>query len=92
MPKATKTKSKVVSIPKKVSTPTFDPKKDYSWTAEQEVLVTGLDYSLMYNMLTQELSTDESKLVLSKYQLHQRLAAILKREVEAGNFQEKTAE
>ena len=70
----------------------FDASKQYKWNADQEVVITGLDFSMIYNTLQAEMEKPENQEIIRKYEQYQRMQAILVREVKEGRFVEQTTE
>ena len=63
----------------------FDPKKQYSWEVDTDVVVSGATYGLMRHLCTSILN--EEKYIFAREALN-GLEEVLKKHVENGTFSE----
>lgn len=63
---------------------TYDPTKRYTWTPQDEFVLTGEQFGMILNSLRGIISTPEAAKILVAAQANDSLEAVLARAVEAG--------
>ena len=71
---------------------TYDPSKRYTWTPNDEFVLTGEQFGLILNSLRGVISTPEAAKILIAAQANDSLEAVLARAVEAGVAKEAPEE
>lgn len=66
--------------------PVFNPEAQYAWKPDDMFPLSGAGLQILYNGLTEKLSTPESQEVLKAYSMFQVVQGILASQVEQGNI------
>lgn len=67
----------------------FDPTKQYVWKQEDMFLMSGAALQVLYNNLSENLSSPEAQEVIRTYHMFQVVQSILANQVEQGLIKEK---
>ncbi len=69
--------------------PVYDPNKKYTWTQEDQFVLSGGEFGLILNTLRAVLNTQEAARILLANQANQVVEGVLARGVESGVIKEE---
>jgi hypothetical protein len=75
-----------------VVTPTYDPNKKYSWTPQDQFMLSGGEFGLILNAFRSVLNTKEAATILMANQANTVIEEILAKAVESGMVKEAPEE
>jgi hypothetical protein len=76
----------------KETTNSYDPNKRYSWTPQDQFVMSGSEFGLMLNTFRAILNTPEASKILMADQANRVIESVLAKAVESGQVKEAPEE